>query len=75
MELDERFSGQGFQVDSFLLRQSVRRGEGNNQPICVNQFLFKFRTTVRRKRARKSQMDLTFVESRQLLVGVHFEQV
>src|SRR2546426_5564683 len=75
MELDERFPGQGFQMDNFLLCQSVRRGQGNNQSVRVNQFFLKFRTAVRRKRARKSQMDPAFVEGRDLLVGVHLEQV
>ncbi len=74
MELDERFPGQGFQMDNFLLCQSVLRGQGNNQSVRVNQFFLKFRTAVWRKRARKSQMDVAFVEGGKLLVRVHLEQ-
>src|SRR5437667_6633123 len=74
MELDEGFPGQGLQMDNFLFCQSVGRGQGNNQSVRVNQFFLKLRTAVRRERARKSQMDLAFVEGGKLLVRVHLEQ-
>src|SRR5437879_12724336 len=61
-------------MDNFLLCQSVRRGQGNNQSVRVNQFFLEFRAAVRRERARKSQMDPAFVEGGKLLVRVHLEQ-
>src|SRR5580658_7937008 len=70
MKLHKGLCGQTLQADNLLPGETMSCWQGDDQVVGVNHFLVKFGTVLWRQWARESQVNLTLVEGRKLLVRV-----